>query len=155
MTAQLAYLRSSVPTPVYRGNFQLGRHSAALIATKDLPGTPIRRNDIVLVLSGAGNPEPAGTRGRRFRVPRSALATVADQLDSLDVLELSSCDYWTYSVAKIERTLRTRQMPTWKDSTSPLLIVRPLVAPVSDPIEAASDAGAIFELLAQIAEGEA
>jgi hypothetical protein len=37
-----------------------------------------------------------------------------------------------------------------KDDTGDLFILRPLHAPVSEPIRASTDDGAIFELLAQV-----
>jgi hypothetical protein len=40
-----------------------------------------------------------------------------------------------------------------RQENTPLLIIRPLVSPVSQPISAASDDAAIFELLAQVGCG--
>jgi hypothetical protein len=55
-----------------------------------------------------------------------------------------------YAFLELHRALRRRQNPHWKDETSPLLIIRPLVAAVSWPISAGSDEAAIFELVAQV-----
>ena len=76
--------------------------------------------------------------------------TVEAHFDSLRVLHVCwNPEYNTSErqLREMRKSLRRRQGPKWKDSTSPLLIVRPLVAPVSEPIEAGSDVGALFELL--------
>lgn len=151
------YLRSLVPTTVFDWSgrtvdFPRQSHMASLVADKDVPDTPIRRGDIVLQLrpGDRGNPEPPDLRGRRIRVPRECLATVADALDHFTVLELGKGPTWHHSVSDLERLLRTPQRANWRDATSPLLIVRPVEEEVSEPIFAGSDQAALFELLAQV-----
>ncbi len=155
LSPTVAYLRSLVPHRVWsaigRDHFgYVGLH-AALLARASVPGTPILKGDIVLQLSGPGNREPPGLRGQRIRVPRQCLATVADHLTSLTALEMAgSRGVWQHTLEKLEANLRARQKPAWKDATSPLLVVRSLVGPISEPILATSDDAALFELLARV-----
>jgi hypothetical protein len=153
----LAYLRALVPTPVFtmplRPRGKVRGHWAALLAHRDVAGTPIRRGDIVLHLSEEpGNPHPPGLRGFFERVPRTCLAAVADALDTdtLEVLELAQFAAWEHSVSELAASLRVTQQARWKDATSPLLIVRPRRSLVSEPVNAASDDAALFELLASV-----
>jgi len=96
--------------------------------------------------------EPPGLRGYWKRVPRACLARVADALnpDTLEVLELARGKVWKHEVTALAASLRLTQQARWKDATSPLLIVRPRRSLVSEPVNAASDDAALFELLASV-----
>lgn len=142
------YLATGQPGPLARlRSLVSDGYEAAFHATVDVPDTPIREGDIVLRLSRYGketNPEPEGLRGWRQRVPRGCLRTAADHVGgTLEVLETER----NVDLAKLTKGLRMAGRPQWSDDTSPLLIVRPLIAPVSEPIQAGSDDVAIFELL--------
>lgn len=92
------------------------------------------------------NPLPEGLRGWHTRLPRAALRAVADGIGS--TVELLEARRDT-DMDGLRRSLRM-SASRGKDSTSPLIIVRPLIAPVSEPIEATSDDAALFELLASV-----
>ena len=121
------------------------------LATRSIPDTVVRAGDY-LTFRGALKPQadPKVSGAVVVRVPRAQLATVEKHRDCLWVLHVQfPPNYYTSAKAleDVRTFLRRRQSPKWNDATSPLIIIRPLVAPVSQPIEAKSDDGAIFEPL--------
>lgn len=151
-----AYLRSLVPGPVFRvaygpkGRTNNGKHVVAMLAERNVDGTPVRRGDVVIRLLGSEHELPP-IRGQAIRLPRASFALVADNLDAFRVLELARYgDGTMYEMRHVEKTLRRRQQARYRDNTSPFVIVRSLVGPVSEPIIATSDDAALFELLAQV-----
>ena len=123
------------------------------LAESPIPDTCVRQGDYLTYTTYGKVAEPLLRGAVAVRVPRAQLATVEAHFDCLRVLHVQwNPDYGTEAeqLRKMRQSLRRRQNPKWKDSTSPLLIVRPLVAPVSEPIEATSDDAALFELLCQV-----
>lgn len=148
----LDFLRRLVPHPPedYTTNGPYKRtnaHELAFRATADIPGTPIRSGDVILYLPYKRT--PAGLRGQQQRVPRSVLGVVAGHLDSLIVLERAVRGDSGTTPEDVRARLMQPQRAGWQDKTSPLLVVRPLVSPVSEPIQAGTDDAALFELMCQ------
>ena len=90
-----------------------------------------------------------------LRVPRAQFSDVAEALSHGESLRILHLDFVEHSSAekslrRMNEYLSRQQNPKWKDSTSRVIVIRPLVAPVSDPIQATTDDGALFELLAQV-----
>lgn len=79
------------------------------------------------------------------RIPRAQIRSVGLAYDSLTLIRRCMRN----PPDLVRRSLCRRQSPKWSDASSPLVIVRPLVAPVSSPIQAPSDAAALFELITQ------
>jgi hypothetical protein len=66
-------------------------------------------------------------------------------VDRLELIDGGRYD----SIDHLRKYLSNGQARNGNDATSPLFILRPYVSDVSAPIEASSDAEAIFELLYQ------
>jgi hypothetical protein len=98
-------------------------------------------------------PEVHGARA--FRVPRAQFRAVGEALDR-DVFRVLHVSFHpehssaAEQLAKGQEYLLRRQNPKWRDSTSAVIVIRPLVAPVSEPIHATTDDAALFELLCQV-----
>jgi hypothetical protein len=133
---------------------QRKRYAHVLLATALIPGTPVRAGDFLTFSTGHSQRTDPDVNGAVvLRVPRAQLPTVEEHFDALRVLHVQFNPEYSSAHARL-REMRTylarRPNPRWKDSTSPLVIVRPLVAPVSEPIHATSDDAALFELLCQV-----
>jgi hypothetical protein len=134
------------PRSWVRGNVFTGSalRYTAFLALKAINGTPIRRGDFVLRTSGRLDKKGrAAIKGRVIHVPRGSFADLEGQLEKLQFLEGGS------DLDDLARYLSRARHPQCKgkDSTSPILIVRPLRSGVSEPIKASSDDAALFELV--------
>lgn len=120
-----------------------------------VPGTRIRPGDFVLLLR-AGTERKVEASGPAIvsRVPRAQLAAADGGMEDGRLRPIHTSKIGAWAPETVVRVCRTKlakpQRPNWKDSTSPLIIVRPLVATVSAPIQATSDEAALFELLHQV-----
>lgn len=125
-------------------------------ATGSVPGTPVQPGDfLVWEKERFTKRNPRMLAATAIRVPRAQLALVEAGISSGDVrpIRIPPDRRLTTREARLDyarRALRRPQRPEWLDASSPLIIVRPLVSPVSEPIEADSDEGALFELLGQV-----
>ena len=102
---------------------------------------------------GRDSHQPAAVGARSMRVPRAQLMAVADHFDTIRVLHLDFNPRYRTAAQTLERVQRylwCRQNPKWRDDTSRLVVIRPLVAPVGQPVRASTDHEAIFELLYQV-----
>ena len=127
----------------------LRRPTSRFLATSSIPGTIVAAGDY-LTFSSFARKDPEVTGAVALRVPRAQLATVAEHFDSLRVLHVPfnpSCTTAADQLEYIGTRLRRRQNPKWRDATSRLIVIRPLVAPVSEPIAAGSDDAALFEFI--------
>jgi hypothetical protein len=109
-------------------------------ATREIPGTEIRAGDFIPVLYGNSDSYHAlKVPGRRL--PRGQYQTVLNNVSSLVNVALQR------PREKFIQYLGNGAARRGKDSTSPILIVRPLRSEVSEPIRASTDDAALFELI--------
>lgn len=130
------------------------RRTHVLRATRSIPGTIVQEGDFLTFSTGREQRKDPDVQGAvALRVPRAQLPTISEHFDeAIRILHIHFRPDFEWSTAKGElgkmrSYLGRKQNPRWKDSTCPLIVIRPLVAPVTEPIEAASDDVAIFELL--------
>ena len=125
------------------------RSGPVMYAERAVPGTIIRAGDFLRYGKCLAKKPPEVVGGAvTLRVPRSQLRIVDDHFGNVQVLRVPfspGSRTWESNLARDRESLRRPQRPNWSDDSSPLVIVRPLVSPVSSPIEAQSGAGAIFE----------
>jgi len=118
-----------------------------LAAGSDIPGTIVRGGDVLLVRHRLYDRSMVDATGALvLRVPRSQLRTVEEHFDRLRVAHTTDPD----GIGAARQRLRRKSGPKAREDTGVLFLLRPLVSPVSRPVVAASDAGALFELLAQV-----
>ncbi len=154
---------SAVLLEGYQRLFMDGEGERGLVfhATSPVSGTPVRAGDfLVWDKKRFTRRDPRMVAAVAIRVPRAQLATVDAAIDvgAVRPIRIPSDRRLTTREARLDharRALRRPQRPEWRDASSPLIIVRPLVSPVSEPIEADSDQGALFELLAQVSSNGA
>jgi hypothetical protein len=126
-----------------------------VLATSSITGTVVRAGDYLLYNSYGKHPMPEVHGARAFRVPRAQFRAVGEALDR-DVFRVLHVSFHpehssaAEQLAKGQEYLLRRQNPKWRDSTSAVIVIRPLVAPVSEPIHATTDDAALFELLCQV-----
>ncbi len=118
------------------------RHSAWM-ATQAIPEAGIRPGDFLVQLHrGTLTKQDAAAIRRPFaRVPRRAFQALLENIEGLEMVRQGD---WSHDLATYLNHKRARR---GRDGTSPLIIFRELVAPVSEPIRATSDDAAIFELI--------
>ncbi|HSW31885.1 MAG TPA: hypothetical protein VLH75_20545 [Longimicrobiales bacterium] len=125
-----------------------------LYADRDVDGTAIRAGDFIAARWWEAAKDPAGVRANVFPVPRSQLAAAEAAIESQALREIGIVAQPSWGnrspMARIRAKLRKPQRPTWSDRTSPLLVVRPIAEHVSEPVVAATDDAALFELLHQV-----
>lgn len=154
-----ARMRRAIPDgPDDRANHPV---YAAFEADADIPEAGIRAGDLVLHLSylPMNGRQQRGIRFPLVPVPRAAFGAVIRALDDGTLRPVEAADrvggtdeeeVREIARAWLARSGGGRRARTAKLETSPLRIVRDLWEPASAPVEAASDDGALFELLAQL-----
>ena len=121
-------------------------------ASESVAGTMIRLGDLI-VHAYEEKSFSLFFCGAVTRLPRAEMSAFAKQVTTLRFLG-SSYRGDTKSAREELREYLRRAGRRGRDDTSKILIVRPLVSPVSSPIHANNDAEAIFELLYQVSRGE-
>jgi hypothetical protein len=132
-------------------------HGSAFFVKSAIPSTPIAEGDILLHLcSRKISPAKRATlHGYAKRVSRWHFPEIIAHTEALECLFTSW--YWhtephadlVATLNRIWKQMRARGINP-PDGTSPLLLLRLQPEPVTQPIEAASDDAALFELLAQV-----
>ena len=118
---------------------------SAFYATAAIPGTEIEKGSLIVHVYRLTQEMLAAIKGRFTRVPRSHFPLISEHIDSLRLIESS----WSFD-PKLGRYLRNRCALSGNDATSRILLVKPIGSAVSEPIEADSDAAALFELIASV-----
>lgn len=146
----------AVPSVLGAGLVPEGWLGVVFYADQTVPGTPIRAGDYLLLRWGGHERRRPNNLAPALPVPRAHLAAADAAMEdgSLRVIAVHKHAVWRDSDAEVIAQCRAKltkpQRANWSDATSPLVIVRPLVAPVSEPIHATSDDAALFELLHQV-----
>jgi hypothetical protein len=134
-----------------------GIASIIMLAREAIPGTIVRAGDYLRYQTYGQDELPKASGAAVLRVPRAHFAIVGQHFeDSVGVLYVPHNPDPKYSWLTAEarlgklRAYLGKQRKTWKDSTSPLFIIRPIRETLTEPIHATSDDAALFELLSQV-----
>lgn len=135
----------------------------AFVATDEIAEAGIREGDVLLLIhmDRITRAQRRAVRGTMVRVPRAAYVALIEAQDRLVYADDSWSDSWSGLPEFNPREEFFKRLASihkrWislgrkaEDATSKLLILRPLVEPVSQPLEAPTDDAAIFELLAEV-----
>ena len=130
-----------------RDNLGSALYGSAFYATAAIPGTDIEKGSLVVHAhrSTMTREHLTAIKGKMTRIPRSHFSLISEHIDSLRLIESSWDD-----TPKLGRYLRHRCALSGNDATSRILLVKPIGSAVSEPIEADSDAAALFELIASV-----
>ena len=125
-----------------------GAWSRIFRASRSIPRTEIQAGDFPAHKWNGrlASDDRKSVRGRIVQVPQSHFQALVSAVDTLRPF-LCGADPQEL-LAYITKTRVQRA----KDTTSPIFILRSFREAVSEPIQATSDAGAIFELLRQVYE---
>ena len=150
----LAALHRAIPgglgttwsTTGVRDNIGSALYGSAFYATAAIPGTDIEKGSLVVHAHRSLTREHlTAIKGKMTRIPRSHFPSISGHMDFLRLIESS----WD-STPKLGRYLRHRCALSGNDATSRILLVKPIGSAVSEPIEADSDDGALFELIRSV-----
>jgi len=122
-------------------------------ATENVPETPVQAGDYLVYIHYARDrADPTASRAHVTQVPRAQLGTIGEHFDTLKPISIfpHPTGGRLGALSRVRRYLGRAQRPSWRDDTSPLFVLRPMVSPVVEPIQARSDDAAIFELLCQV-----
>lgn len=129
-------------------------------ATVTIPETPLRVGDFLLKLmgrTGLTRQERAAIVAARVEpFPRSKLDVLQEHQQTLRYVassyegfsHRSGDHYGRHNRQSLAKYLKNRRTREGDEYTTQLVVLRPLVAPVSEPVEAENDDAALFELLA-------
>jgi hypothetical protein len=125
--------------------------ASAFVARQAIPAASIRAGDIVVqtpYARGWTAEERRHVRGVLLPVPKSALTSVLEHVDALELVDSA----WERRAAVEELAVGLGHHVHGRSSgPTPLAIIRPAErSDASEPVTAQSDDGAIFELLAQV-----
>lgn len=125
---------------------EAGVEHYAWVATQAIPEVGLRPGDFLVQLRRCNltKQDAAAIRRPFERVPRRAYQALLENIENLEMIRRGD---WRHNLASYLTSGPARR---GRDDTSPLIIFRELVAPVSEPIDANSDEAAIFELLCQV-----
>lgn len=132
------------------------RWGTAFLAVERVEEVGLRAKDVVLYL---GRQAAISLRqkyrdqvsGAIHRLPRTAYQTLSENVHALRYVEGS----YKASVEGLRNYLSNGKAQRGRDDTSRVVILRPLVSEVSEPIRARSDNEAIFELMYQTSRADA
>lgn len=114
-----------------------------------IPGTPIEAGDTLVYCRGAGKLDPDATL-RYIAVPRECYPAIWPQVANRWTAHTDYPVEW--GPRKLANSLRRSygKMAVAKPESAPLVIIRSIRSPVSEPVAARSDAEALMELLAVV-----
>jgi hypothetical protein len=127
--------------------------STAFVATRAVPCIGLRKGEVLINIQWnsvikLGPKHREKISGQVHRVPRHLYQDLAREVDALQQVGEGFL-----GPEGLRSYLRNGKAQKGRDATSRILILRPLISPVSEPIQATSDDEAVFELLYQVTRG--